>query len=188
VPAANAAAEAAGSGAAAPGGVPARAVELAAAPATAPLPAAVPPAVRAAEALPPSPQTLLPALQARWAEIARAALREGQVGLAAALTDSAPVALAGDLLTIELPASFCSQLTIRPDLMQQLEGLLLAVAGRRLRVAGRPRRGQAVDERGDRYRSAQEHPLVQLLLKRFEADIVAREIIDHDDWLHRHQG
>ena len=61
-----------------------------------------------------SPQTLLPALQARWAELARAALREGQVTLAAALTDSTPVALAGDLLTIELPASFCSQLDHPP--------------------------------------------------------------------------
>jgi hypothetical protein len=158
-------------------------------PSAAAAPALGPPGVRPAEvqvqAPGPSPQTLLPVLQARWAEIARAALREGQVGLAAALTDSAPVALAGDLLTIELPASFCAQLTIRPDLIQQLEGLLQAVAGRRLRVAGRPQRSQAVDERGDRYRTAQEHPLVQLLLKRFEADIVAREIIDHDDWLRR---
>lgn len=144
-------------------GAPVRAGEAAApatpvAPAALPPPAATPPGARGPEALPPSPQTLLPALQTRWAEVARAALREGQVGLAAALTDSEPVALAGDLLTIELPPSFCSQLTIRPDLMQQLEGLLLAVAGRRLRVAARPRRGQAVDERGDRYRGAQEHP------------------------------
>ena len=69
--------------------------------------------------------------------------------------------------------------------MQQLEGQLQAVAGRRLRVCGRPRRAQAVDERSDRYRTAQDHPLVQQLLKRFEADIVAREIIDREDWLRR---
>ncbi len=162
------------------------------APAATPAPSAAQPAAApgargtATAALP--PQALLPVLQERWAEVARAAMRDGHVALAAALTDSAPMALAGDLLTIELPVSFCAQLTIRPDLQQQLEGVLLAVAGRRLRVTGRPRRTPAVDERADRYRTAQNHPLVQLLLKRFDADIVAREIIDHDAWLRRQQG
>lgn len=134
-----------------------------------------------------APQTLLPMLQTRWTELARHAIRDGQVSLAAALTDSAPVSLAGDLLTIELPATFCAQLTIRPELTQQLENLLQVLAGRRLRVLGRPRRGQAGDERTDRYRNAQDHPLVQMLLKRFEADIVAREIIPPDEWQRRTQ-
>ena len=115
-------------------------------------------------------------------------MRDGQVSLAAALTDSAPVALSGDLLTVELPASFCAQLTIRPDMTQQFEAVLQAVAGRRLRVVGRPRKGQAGDERTDRYRQAQDHPLVQLLMKRFEADIVAREIIPTEEWLRRMQS
>ena len=94
--------------------------------------------------------------------------------LATALTDSAPVALASNQLTVELPAAFCARLDEDPDLARRLRQLVAGVAGRELVIVTRPRRGQTGgDERGRRYRSAQDHPLVQ-------ADIVARELIDAD--------
>ena len=128
-----------------------------------------------------TPQALLAHLQARWGGLARAALSEDLVVLATALTDSAPISLASNQLTIELPAAFCAQLDGDPDLARRLRQLVAGIAGRELMIIARPRRGQTGgDERSRRYRSAQEHPLVQALLTRFEADIVARELIDPD--------
>jgi len=42
----------------------------------------------------------------------------------------------------------------------------------------RPRSTAGGDSNARRYRAATEHPLVKELLKRFEADVLAREIVD----------
>lgn len=132
------------------------------------------------------PQTLLPDLQAKWAGLARAALADNQLVLATALTDSAPVALASGVLTVELPEGLVAKLAADPELARRLDALVTRLAGHPLRVAPRARSGQGpgvADDRSRRYRAAQEHPLMKALLQHFEADIVAREQLDHDAWL-----
>ena len=133
-----------------------------------------------------SPQTLLPHLQAKWDSLARAALTDGQLVLATGLTDSVPVALANGVLTVELPEGLTAKLAGDPDLAKRLDELVSRIAGCPLRIAPRARSGQGpgiADDRSRRYRAAQDHPLMKALLQHFEADIVARELIDHDTWL-----
>ena len=133
-----------------------------------------------------SPQTLLPHLQAKWDSLARAALDDGQLMLATALTDSTPVALANGVLTVELPADLIAKLATNPELAKRLDELVSRIAGSSMHIAPRPRSGQGpgiADDRARRYRAAQEHPLMKALLQHFEADIVARELIEHDAWL-----
>ena len=132
-----------------------------------------------------SPQALLPALQARWGDLPRIAMRDQQVELATALATSSPVALAVDLLTVEFAGTFSERYSTAPELQRTLEGLVELLAGRRLRVAARRPGGSGADERGRRYQAAQGNPLVKALLSRFGADIVAREMIARDDWLQR---
>lgn len=135
---------------------------------------------------PSTPQTLLPDLQAKWGTLARAALTDGQSVLATGLSDSTPVALANGVLTVEMPEVMGAQLAADPDLAKRLDELVSRIAGCPLRITARTRSGQgsgAVDDRSRRYRAAQDHPLMKALLLNFEADIVAREMIGHNEWL-----
>nr|MBA2480571.1 hypothetical protein [Planctomycetota bacterium] len=41
------------------------------------------------------------------------------------------------------------------------------------------------DDRNSRYQAAQAHPLVKDLVRRFEADIVSREVVTREEWIKR---
>lgn len=71
--------------------------------------------------------------------------------------------------------------------LQLLERLLLGLSGRPLRVEplARALAGGAGGARNPAYAQAQGHPLVQDLLERFEAEIVAREPSPRERFLAR---
>jgi hypothetical protein len=120
--------------------------------------------------------------QARWGEGARAALGGGKPALAAAVTGTRLVALEGDLLTIEEPVGRSPGLA---DMATDLEHHLSALFGRPLRgrvTVARPALG---DDRASRYQAAQAHPLVKDLVRRFEADVISREVVGRAEWLER---
>ncbi len=163
-----------------PGIPPAGAVTVPASPAV--LPAT--PATAAPKVI---PQTVLPELQQRWAEVAQAAMRDGQPIIGGALSGSRPVSLANGTLVIESPADFCDRVDVDPLLMQSLVSLVAQVCGHRLDIRVRP----PVDTGGGRsarYQAAEAHSLVQALRKRFAADIVTREPITREEWMRRAQG
>ena len=137
---------------------------------------------------PENPQALLARLQSRWGELPRLALRDFQVALGTALTDSAPVALAESTLTIEMPGDFCRAHELDAALGEQLVALVERLGGVRLRILLRVRSSGAGDDRTRRYQAAAEHPLVKELLRRFEADILAREMISPEEWQGRIAG
>jgi hypothetical protein len=121
----------------------------------------------------------------RWPELARAVLVQGDPTLAAALTGTRVVAMEGDLITVEAPP--------RPNAAQTtaletaLPPHLLTAFGTTMRVACVAARPEADDGSADLYRAAQSHPLVKDLMRRFEADIVSREIMDREEWLRRQE-
>ena len=85
-----------------------------------------------------------------------------------------------------LPADLTAKLAADPELAKRLDELVSRIAGCPLHIAPRARSGQGpgiADDRARRYRAAQDHPLMKALLQQFEADIVARELIEHDAWL-----
>ncbi len=131
--------------------------------------------------VPDNPQALLARLTSRWAELPRQALRDFQVALGTALTDSRPVGLSGGTLTVEMPADFCTAHGDDPVVRSHLAGLVERIAGTRLELVLRPRTTGG-DVRGRRYQTAAEHPLVKELVTRFEADILAREVMNAEEW------
>lgn len=99
------------------------------------------------------------------------------------------MALHGDLLTIAAPARR-QALLLDPEQQRLLAGAVAAVIGQRpkivLRTAGGPAQADPVaDERKRRYTTAATHPLVQDIVKRFQAELVGQEIIDLETWLAR---
>ena len=68
------------------------------------------------------------------------------------------------------------------DLDTRLRPYLALVGATAVRVAAAPTTG---DDRGKRWQTAQAHPLVRDLLKRFEGDVVSREVATRDEWLGR---
>lgn len=133
------------------------------------------------------PQTVLPDLQMRWAEVAQAAMRDDQPLIGGALSGSRPVSLAGGTLVIECPADFCDRVDVDPLMLQSLVSLVAQVCGHRLLIRVRPPSGMD-GGRSARYQAAEAHPLVQALRKRFAADIITREPITREEWLRRSQG
>jgi hypothetical protein len=132
-------------------------------------------------------QSLLIRLQSRWSELPRQALKQVQIPLATALTDSAPVGLTENVLTIELPADFQPVYAGDPAIQQCLATLIASIAGTPLTIITRTRASAADLVGGDarRYRMATDHPLVKDIIKRFEADILAREVINPQQWERR---
>ena len=66
-----------------------------------------------------------------------------------------------------------------------LEHHLTALFGRPLRARVTVARPALGDDRTSRYQAAQAHPLVKDLIRRFEADVVSREVIGRTEWLER---
>lgn len=138
----------------------------------------------------------LHALAARWSELAVQAQRAGMPLVAAALADARPMELTADGLLIEVAAEHVRRGTFaeRGEFAAPLAKLVAAFAGRPLRLVPRERAGGPAtaarlgetpadaEERARRYRAAQEDPVVKELLRRFEADIVAREPGDRGVW------
>jgi hypothetical protein len=134
------------------------------------------------------PQTLLPDLQARWSEVAQAAMRGDQPLIGGALSGSRPVSFASGTLTIECPADFCDRADADPLVLLILSNLVAQISGHQLTIRVRPPAGLG-GGRSARYQAAEAHPLVQALRKRFAADIITREPITRDEWLKRsHSG
>lgn len=138
---------------------------------------------------PETPQALLARLQSRWGELPRIALRDFQVALGTALTASSPVSVANGTLTIEMPQEFNALHGSDPIIIEQLHLLIERLIGTRLNIVIRNDQhtsGES-DDRARRYRTSTEHPLVKDLLKRFEADIMAREVMSAEEWRMRNQ-
>ncbi len=131
-------------------------------------------------------------LQSRWGEVQRKLLTGGLPLLAAALAESSAVAWTGDLLTLAAPARR-QALLLDPEQQRLLAGAVASVVGARpkivLRTAGGVAQADPVaDERKRRYTTAASHPLVQDIVKRFQAELVGQEIIDLETWLARLAG
>ncbi|MBA3707993.1 MAG: hypothetical protein H0W83_04120, partial [Planctomycetes bacterium] len=43
-------------------------------------------------------------------------------------------------------------------------------------------------DNSSRYQSAQNHPLVRDLVRRFEGDVISREVVGRAEWLERFSG
>jgi hypothetical protein len=74
-----------------------------------------------------------------------------------------------------------------------LTGAVAAISGLRPRIAIRTAGGAVMadpiaDERKRRYAVAAAHPLVQEIVKRFQAELVGQEIIELEAWLSRLSG
>lgn len=109
-----------------------------------------------------------------------AAIRSGLVALAMALRSARPLSAVPGLIVLEAPDRDAP--AIRAGAAQISE--LLARSKDRIEV--RIGAGSGVeDDRSRRYRLAEHHPVVQDLLKRFDADITGRELIDVQEWLAR---
>jgi hypothetical protein len=132
------------------------------------------------------PQTFLFDVQQRWSEIAQTALRDGNALLAAELTASTPHLFAHGTLTIAGSAA----LVARGDsvTLTTIARYIMQVCGHRVQIA---LRSTAVsddnNDRRERYRTAEQHPLIQALRKKFQADIVSREPITFEHWQTRQQ-
>ncbi len=120
----------------------------------------------------------------------RQLLQGGLPLVSAAVGDSTPLSLSGDVVTISAPAARHAVLN-DPEQQRMIANAGLAVFGRRLRLvvrAGDARVGDQpalTDERQRRYHAAQEHPLVKEIVQRFGADLVGRELVDVETWLAR---
>ena len=129
-------------------------------------------------------------LRARWGALGQVLLQMGAPLLAAALSDSLPLAVGGDQLTIEAPAGRVPLLT-DPEQQRVVGNACLAAFGSRYRLVVKTRlvkggpQPAITDERQRRYLAAQEHPIVRELMRRFEADLVGRELVDLQTWLQR---
>jgi len=141
----------------------------------------------------------LSSILARWSDLPSQALRAGMPLVAAALTDSRPLELTANGLVVEVGIEHVRRGSLgeRGEFAAPLAKLITALAGRPLRLLVRERAGGATvaarlgetpadaEDRARRYREAQDDPIVKDLLKRFEADIVAREPGDRQAWQDR---
>ncbi len=117
----------------------------------------------------------------------RALLSAGLPLAAAAFSEGRPTGLKGDELTIAVQVRHAAALRDAEQL-RLIAGVVGSVLGRSvtLRLAATGGNGEEVlDERQQRYRDAERHPLVQELLKRFEGDLTTREMVDFGTWLDR---
>ena len=174
------------------------AVPTAPAPSAMPIAAAMasPPAASATPTPPDSAEPNLAAIVARWGELPGQALRAGMPLVAAALADSRPLELTANGLVLDVAAEHVRRGTLgeRGEFAAPLAKLIASLAGRPLRLLLRERAGGPTvaarlgetpadaEERALRYRAAQDDPVVKELLKRFDADIVAREPGDRQAW------
>jgi hypothetical protein len=119
----------------------------------------------------------------------RLAFRDQPATLVTALTESTPVALAEGRLTVEMAEIACARLAAEPKLMAALEGLVEQLAGHRFGIVLKPRVGPtAAEERWQRYRATEEHPLVRGLKARFSAEVISRELVSRKDWRRRFES
>ncbi len=110
----------------------------------------------------------LPLLAAGWGECRALTLRDG-------------------VLTIEVPAKRLA-LFQDPDQQRLLASAIAGAGGVRVQLALR-QVGALTDEPSDdrtrRYRAAETHPLIQDLMKRFQAELVGREVVEVEAWIAR---
>lgn len=145
---------------------------------------------------PPAPLTFGELVQ-RWEQLADRARKGGLLLVAQAFAGAKPLELTAGALTIEAAAEHVRGNVFGGEFAEPVSRLLTEVAGRPLRLvvkerAGGPsvaaRAGETpadAEARARRYQEAQQHPLVKELLRRFEADIVAREPGDEKAWRER---
>jgi hypothetical protein len=71
-----------------------------------------------------------------------------------------------------------------PDLDTRLRPYLALLGARGVRV-GAPPAASGGDERARRWQAAQGHPLVKEMIRRFEGDVIGREVATREEWLSR---
>jgi len=149
---------------------------------------------RAGPSTPPPALSPLATLQADWDRICRQALND-QPQHAPALTAVRPMRLDGERLILAAVDHNLDPRAFAPDApaLRLLERLIAGVCGRQLQVeplasATGGSGASAGASRNPAYLQAQGHPLVQDLLERFEAEVVAREPSPRDRFLERRRG
>ncbi|MDA3962843.1 MAG: hypothetical protein PF961_18820 [Planctomycetota bacterium] len=134
------------------------------------------------------PESGLAELQSDWDRICQHALDSGPQW-AGAITGVRPAALSGDKLRLLVIDDAMDPSQLGPDTpgLALLQRLVSNRIGRPLQVEALHGRGSAAsgnaDTRNRAYTEAQNHPLVQDILKRFEGEVVAREPRPRADFL-----
>lgn len=124
----------------------------------------------------------------QWDRVITAAT-ERSAAIAAALTACLPLAVRDDRLRLRpLPDTSAAAILdadacrLTAELLTQVTGLSLTID-----VLDPGRSGRERANRQDAYRAAQTDPVIQDLLKRFDAEVIAREPSLRERWLTRHQ-
>jgi hypothetical protein len=116
--------------------------------------------------------------------VARQLLGGGLPLLAATWGEARVLSVRDDLVSIQVPQR---RLALLADEEQAtlLGTAVGSVLGRRVRIRATAgsETGTTGDERTRRYQAAERHPLVQDLMKRFQAELVGRELVDFETWL-----
>lgn len=127
----------------------------------------------------PAPASDLARLQARWGDLARAALTDGQIDLGTILAGSRLTAIEGGraVLACDRP--------VPPALLPALRAALTPLG-----LAGEEPRLEVVAASGGRdarspVTAAQADPLVRELVRRFDASIFSGDPMTREEWLAR---
>jgi hypothetical protein len=118
--------------------------------------------------------------------VPKALLAAGLPLAAAALGEGRLLALENGLLTVGIPARAAAALK-DAEQVRLIGSLVSAAVGQavQLRLHALGGTAEPLDERHLKYQAAERHPFIQDLLKRFEGDLTARELVDFGTWLER---
>ena len=125
------------------------------------------------------------ALRQSWGAVARHLLAGGLPLLMSAWNESQALSLIDGTLVLEVPQK---RLAILQDEAQQsfLASAIASIIHQRPRLVLRTQGSTddaPTDDRSRRYRTAEAHPLVQDLMKRFQAELTGRELVDLETWM-----
>ena len=145
--------------------------------------------------MPQAPATTQPAtddLRQQWDIICRLCTDAERSTLAAALTACKIVSFDGQIVLLEVPimyrALFAEGHEERQFFMQVLKQCLGQAIQLQIRTGGMAisddeSNGSSEQQRLRLYKQAQGHPMLQMLMETFDADIVAREPSAREQWL-----